>query len=314
MHFADQEHQKDGASERTGQGAPEIEPCAERALDKFGFDEVGGPGPVRLQFPATRALIGAGVHQGGVTRLEQVDQLGSVLRHRAHLRCVVGDCERPEAVVRVFGPLVGHVVVEHDRGGFVQGELGAFDEVREVRLVEGQQAAARLVFGAGGDDLRGGVRQRLRQACERVEAYRVHRSTGGAAGQGGRVEPHVVAGLECRSDQPIEEDELGVPPESRGEPPGLVAKLVQPRLATRRAERVQPGFHLFAVQGPGTTGPVQAIPGEVVQQGACLPARGRPDRTNATAGRSRGDPSPVAARVRSGRRAAARVVPMSETG
>ena len=63
------------------------------------------------------------------------------VRRPAHFLRVGDDAPGAQDVVRVLGTLLRHRAAEHDGGGLLDGELGPFDEVREVRLEEGERRA-----------------------------------------------------------------------------------------------------------------------------------------------------------------------------
>lgn len=103
----------------------------------------------------------------------------------AHLLSVGDYAISPDDVVRTLRTLSGDEVVEHDLCGFVQRELGAFDEVREGRLIEGQYVTTTGVFGQCWQALGCGVVEIRGEISESGNTLRIEGLSGEPAGEGG---------------------------------------------------------------------------------------------------------------------------------
>jgi len=67
-----------------------------------------------------------------VTGGQQRFQCPGISGSPTHFPIVGDDAPGAQDIVRIRGPFIGYGAAEHDVGGLVDGELGAFDEVREV--------------------------------------------------------------------------------------------------------------------------------------------------------------------------------------
>ena len=91
-----------------------------------------------------------------------------------------------------LGRCRGDDMVEHDLCGFIEGELGALDVVREVGLVERQERASFCILGQGGHRFRGLRLEEGREVGERLDPLGVERLPGGARSQPVRAQSYVV--------------------------------------------------------------------------------------------------------------------------
>jgi len=83
-----------------------------------------------------------------VPREQELDELVGVGSCAPHLHVVGEDGIGATHVMGVFGP-VARGAAQDDVSGLVDLELGAFDEVGEVGLVEGQVTGAARLSGDG---------------------------------------------------------------------------------------------------------------------------------------------------------------------
>lgn len=119
--------------------------------------------------------------------------------------------------------------MEHDPFRFLEGELGAFDEVREVHLVERQRGPAVGVVGEFDDSrARGTITQTLSELGEQLEARRVVAVAGRARRETFVGDDPGVAGLQRRRDQRVQD--LGGPTSARvaSDVTGEIADRAQP--------------------------------------------------------------------------------------
>jgi hypothetical protein len=168
-------------------------------------------------------------------------------------------------VVGVFWPFVGDLTMEHDSFRFLEGEFGAFDEVREVRLVERQRGPSVGVVGEFDDSrARGTITQTCSELGEQLEARRVV----AVAGRG-RRETFVgddpgVAGLQRRCDQRVQGLGGRAGTQVATDLTGQIADRVQPARSACCAQLVDPFLGLVTRQA-APTGALQPF-----KQGSCL--------------------------------------------
>jgi len=139
MDLGDEEQPERGPWEPGRQLDQPAEPFNEGPLNERRRHEDVGPGLVGLLLALARALVGASGHHQAMASFEQGEQLAGGRRDRAAQLRIGDGLERAEHIVRVLGTIRRDVTGHDDGLGLVDRELGAFDEVGEVRLEEGQR-------------------------------------------------------------------------------------------------------------------------------------------------------------------------------
>lgn len=159
------------------------------------------------------------------------DELLERRRDPHHLGPVGDDPERPEDVVRILGTVLGNSTIEDDRRGFLDLELGALDEVREVGLEEWE-----ITLFAGPkriDAMRGALLEEITvKAPEELESLRIVGpvSRTSAADRGSKSS---LPRSEQGADEGIELLELIDEPERRSQLPGVVPERIDVALSAR---------------------------------------------------------------------------------
>jgi hypothetical protein len=110
-----------------------------------------------------------------------------------HLAFVGDYLPRAQHVVCVCRPRARYVPFENDIGGFIDGELSAFDEIGEISFEERQGRAVRGTLQANRGRHAG---QCGMQALKQIEPLRIVGQSRGAGDCGGRTEARVAAAEE----------------------------------------------------------------------------------------------------------------------
>lgn len=152
MDLGDEEHREHSASESRRKVRVAIPPPLQGALDQGRIDELGPACSVRLRLEGSRLYLGSTHHDPLVHDAQNPLELRGIVRHPRTELAIHDEVERPGDVVTVGGPLLGDQAVEDDRPRLFDRELGALDEVREVRLVERERLSGAVGRGGPVDD------------------------------------------------------------------------------------------------------------------------------------------------------------------
>ena len=227
-----------------------MNPCSSVPSTRSGATKRVEPAwlPCCLKLPG--ALVGAAVHDGGVPPAERGEEVLEPCGQAGEVGGIGDDAVGAEHVMGIGGPLGGDDAAEDDVGRLLHRELGALDEVGEVRLEEGERRRALGVAWLGHADHRRVLAERLMQHLEERDAVGV---VGPALLPGaGRGRAHRrVAGAKQRADQLAEAPRLLLQPKGRPELADLVTELVGGGGAAAAEEAVEPLLKLPAGERAG---------------------------------------------------------------
>jgi hypothetical protein len=125
----------------------------EGSANQVGVYEHGCSGLVGTLLEESGVPVGACLHDSGVALLEKFEELIGTIRESSHLSEITHEPEGGKHIVGVLRSSGRFDSPVHNIFSLLDGELRAFDVVRKVSLVEGEDAglerSSGMVLGSG---------------------------------------------------------------------------------------------------------------------------------------------------------------------